>query len=982
MKIQQPELLLQASNEAIFIIHGEAIASCNDAASEMFGYAKKELIGMPPETLFVTESNENIHNYFRNGNPKLFECTAITGKHEAFDAQIQIKTIKTFSHSFVTFTVRNISDFKKSQNLLLAKDALLESVSFAAAKFLESKNWRQEINVVLRHIGQSAGVSRVYIFQNFEDDTGKEYMCQKYEWVAPDIEPQIDNPLLQKLYYDENGLGRIQNLLSKGEAITGHVRNFPQSEQEVLLAQGIQSIVLTPIFLNTQWWGFIGYDECAYERIWNQNEIRLLSTVADIFNSALEQEKMELDMSWINQNFRSLFDNSPDAIFVYNYQGYVIDANDSACQLNGLTKEQLINRHVAELVPDEEAKKASEDFRFWTNGEINFMESNSINSTGTKIPVEIRSTRILYFDVPAVVLFVRDISRCKNAETLLKNRLEFIQFISQISSEFIKIDTASIGGAINKALGFVCRFTGNERGYVFLANSSNTLLVLSNEYCEENVITHKGNFDSFRISDFPEFMNTLTRGEHILVHRDEIANTHINPKIWEILETLNIKSLINIPLIVGERFLGFIGFDSTSSRANWDKETIHAFMLAGQIIANVIIRKKSEDEIILAKEKAEQSDQLKTAFLGQMSHEMRTPLNSIIGFADFLVKDLDREDLQEMADFILKSGNRLLNTFNLIIDLSEIEAHVMTAHLDVVNLNQMVENMMPTFSSRSSQKGLEFKFSESDSDVHIMADENLLEKIINNLVDNALKYTRDGSIWLKVFIEDADTRPMAVISVKDTGIGIQTDKLDHIFSNFRQASEGYNREFEGSGLGLSVARGMVQLMDGEIAVNSEINVGSEFRIKFPLFKVMTSEEQKLTENSTIGHIPKKRPGILVIEDELVHQKYLEYILKDGYELCYAENGFKALELANTTQFDLIILDINLGKDLNGIEVLSQIRKIKGYEETAVIAATANVMKGHKELFLSSGFTHYIPKPFKADKMRTLVDEIFNICKDY
>lgn len=981
MKIQTHELLVHASNEAIFVVRNRVIDSCNDAAAAMFGYTKQELCGLPPEYLIDAKAKEQFRSDLKAGKSIIFESKALTRNQQAFDAQFQIKTISDGQDKYLTFTVRNIASFKQSQQLLLAKDALLEALSFAAAKFLESKNWRNEINTVLRHIGRAARVSRVYIFQNFTDKAGKIYMSQKYEWTAPHIEAQIDNPVLQKLYYEENGLGRLQKLLPGGEMIIGLVKEFPLSEQEILKAQGIQSVFITPIFLNQEWWGFIGYDECAYERQWNQNEIRMLKTVADIFNSALEQEKMELEMNWVNQNFRSLFDHSPDAIYVYNYEGYVIDANESACQLNGLLKENLINTHVSKLVPYENAEKVSKDFRLWTTGELNFMESFSINTAGKKIPIEIRSTRILYFNVPAVVLFVRDISRRRNAENLLKNRLEFIQFVNQISSEFIKIDIKNIESAINKALGFVCRYTGNSRGYVFRLNLPQTMMVLTNEHCEAAHSSRKGKFDSIKLSDFPDFIETLQKGEYLILHHDEINDIDPGHKIKDMFDILDIKSLINIPLIVGDHFLGFIGFDSNLAKADWDTETINAFMLVGQIIANVIIRKKSEDEIILAKEKAEQSDKLKTAFLGQISHEMRTPLNSIIGFAEILAKDLERNELQEMAEFILTSGNRLLNTFNLIIDLSEIEAHVMTTQMEILDLNALVNKLMPKFNSWSSQKGLDFYYSESHSGVKIMADESLLEKIIYNLVDNALKYTNDGSILMRVYIEEMDKKPMAVLSIKDTGIGIQADKLDDIFNNFRQASEGYNREFEGSGLGLSVARGMVQLMDGEISVSSEINVGSEFRVKFPLVSDPAASGQSFSDYQPMDVKNNLAPKILVVEDELVHQKYLDYILKDGYELTFAKNGLNALDLARSIYFDLIIMDINLGKDLNGLEVLRELRKIKGYSGIPIIAATANVMKGHKELFLSGGFTHYISKPFKADKMRTLVDDIFKIRKD-
>jgi len=961
MNYQYPDLLLEASNEAIFITNRQIIVSCNEAALELFAYNRQTLTGMKADKLFVPEAKDFVNKKLKEGIPFILETEAVTNNQIRFDVQLQIKPVTSSNDTLVSFTVRDISDFNRSQQQLLAKDKLLEAVSFAAARFLESKNWRQEIDPVLQYIGESAKVSRVYIFQNFWDEQGKIFMSQKYEWVADGIEAQIDNPVLQKLYYEENSLKMIVDVLSKGEVIKGLVKNLPDNEREVLAMQGIISIYLTPIFCSAKWWGFIGYDECGFERVWNQNEIQLLNTVADIFNSALEQEKMELEMAWTNENFKSLFNNSPDGIYVYDYFGFILDANEAACTLNGLRKEQMLKKHVSELVPHENAKQVAADFKKWTTGEMKFVESVLMAHKDKIYPVEIRGTRMLYFNTPAVVLHVRDISRRNNAEIQLKKRLEFIQFISQISSDFIKIDIKNIEDSVNKALEFVCRFTSNERAYVFLVNDSETRMILANEYCDPDYKPHKGLFDSFNVEDFPGFIKTLKNGAYLISHIDEIPGKPEYKKILQILDLLQIKSLINIPLIVGGHFLGFIGFDSTTKKTNWDNETINAFMLTGQIISNILVRKKNENEIIEAKNKAEQSDKLKTAFLGQISHEMRTPLNSIIGFADLLLKELTEDEYKEMADFILMSGMRLLNTFNLIIDLSEIEANVVKAKLKAVDLRNFINGMLPLFKRRAFDKNLEFEYSDGKCKIEILADESLLEKILNNLVDNALKYTMQGK--------------MVLLSIKDTGIGIQKDKINQVFSNFRQASEGYNREFEGAGLGLSVTRGLVQLMDGDITVVSEPNKGSDFRVIFPLLATLNETENQNTASPVLLDDFSVPPKILVIEDELLHQKYLSYILKDKYELTFAESGNSGLEIARQQQFDLIIMDINLGKDLNGIEVLARVKNIKGYEKIPVLAATANVMKGHKELFLSKGFTHYIPKPFKADELKALVGEI-------
>lgn len=973
MSRQHNDLLSKASNEAIFIVKNSKVFTCNEFAEDLFGYPIGDITDKSVFDLFSEADVDDLRKAIAQENELTLDVKALRKDQSGFDAQVNYKLIKSDGDRYQCLCIRDVTEVRKSESELLARDALLESISFTAARFLESKNWRNEAADILKNIGEAARVSRVYVFRNFRDEKGELYMSQQYEWVADQVEPEIDNPVLERLYYHDNGLERLAEILSSGKVYKGLIRELPPEERPLLEAQDILSIFITPIFQNGEWWGFIGYDECNYEREWNPSEIQLLNTTADVFSAVLERESIEEKIKMANKNFKSLFHQSPDGIFVYDKVGNLLDVNVAGCRLNGLSAEQLKGRHVTELVPEAIREQVERDFQSWAEGKIRFLESQSLTSDGKSIPVEIHGTNITFFDKPAILLLVRDISSRKKSEALLKKRMEFIQFISRISSEFIKMDLKNIDDAVNKALQFVCRYTGNERGYVFQPNEPGSFMNLTHEYCDPGYKPHKGILDKIRVVEFEEFINVLKNGEYIVNHFDEIPDDSENAPVRQVLEMLEIKSFINIPLIVGEHFLGYIGFDATRQKTSWDDETINAFMLTGQIIANTIIRQKTEDEIIEAKNKAEQSDRLKTAFLGQMSHEMRTPLNSIIGFAEMLERDLQNSEFKDMASYIIQGGNRLLNTFNLVIDLSEIEANVMQANLEELNLNQFLQNLLPLFDQRAREKNLGFDLVKKTENIAITADTGLLEKVIYNLVDNALKYTREGNIRLVTETEKDGGEDFAIIRVIDTGIGIKSDKIKDIFSKFRQASEGYNREFEGAGLGLSVTKGMVELMGGKISVDSKPGRGSEFMIRFPVTSGSENTKSKLQKSDASP--AQELPRILVVEDEVVHQKYIRYILKDDYELTFTENGKTAIELTGKNEFQLIIMDINLGKEMNGMEAVEKIRQQRGYEKIPVIAATANVMKGHKELFLSRGFTHYLAKPYSSKDLKEMVDGI-------
>ena len=245
---------------------------------------------------------------------------------------------------------------------------------------------------------------------------------------------------------------------------------------------------------------------------------------------------------------------------------------------------------------------------------------------------------------------------------------------------------------------------------------------------------------------------------------------------------------------------------------------------------------------------------------------------------------------------------------------------------------------------------------------------------------NAIKFTNAGGVFITL---EAFHREF-IITIKDTGIGISEDSLGLIFEEFRQVSEGLGRGFQGTGLGLTICKKYVELLDGQISVRSMPNEGSEFAIQIPLISetLLSGDDPKaqvengITDrNSTAQTLTEQvisKYKILIVEDDSISQDVINLFLKNLYSLSFAENGEQALEQVNKTQFDLILMDINLGAGITGIEVKEKIRAIKGYENTPIIAATAFAMMGDREKFLASGFDHYISKPYLKQQLLKLI----------
>jgi signal transduction histidine kinase len=381
-------------------------------------------------------------------------------------------------------------------------------------------------------------------------------------------------------------------------------------------------------------------------------------------------------------------------------------------------------------------------------------------------------------------------------------------------------------------------------------------------------------------------------------------------------------------------------------------------------------------ELIAAKEIAEEMSRLKSNFLANMSHELRTPLTGINGFADVLRQDLEDPELKEMAEIIFKSGNRLSETLNLILDLSKLESGEMEFHNNPIDLVNQTDELISKFMDAAQKKGLELKTSFSQPSILINTGEKAYQTILNNLINNAIKFTKAGSVATDISLKDN----FVEIKVIDSGIGIEKDYHDIIFDEFRQVSEGYSRNFEGTGLGLNITKQLVEKAGGEIIVDSEPGKGSTFTVKLPVTRSSgeKSEEKAINENAPLlvfTEQKSKKPLALLVDDDPFVYPVLKRYISGQVDMENTSNGGSGIRQCMNKQYDYIFMDINLGRGMDGKQATQAIRKIKGYESIPIIALTAFAMTGDKEEFLAAGCSHYLSKPFGQENIWNLLKEI-------
>lgn len=390
-------------------------------------------------------------------------------------------------------------------------------------------------------------------------------------------------------------------------------------------------------------------------------------------------------------------------------------------------------------------------------------------------------------------------------------------------------------------------------------------------------------------------------------------------------------------------------------------------------------------ELIAAKNKAEESNKVKGYFLALMSHELRTPMTGILGFAETLRQELTDEMQKEMSRMIFESGLRLKNTLDSILSFSRVESGKIKPEPIAFDIVEKSVILMHMHELHAQSKGLQLKFIPEDKVRIIALDEAMYEIIFNNLVNNALKYTNHGSITVDLFMQTTGDFNFLCLKVSDTGIGIPQDKLDIIFEEFRQADEGMSRNFEGVGLGLSLVKRYSEAMGGDVEVISRLGSGSTFIVRFPIKQTESAFKNTaeiLQESvAAIKRMPKprdgKRPRVLLVEDDKTNIIITRIFLSDYADLAVCENGEDALKLVQREQFSAVLLDINLGRGLSGIEVAGEIRKLNGYQSVPVIAFTAFALEGDKEMFMSAGCSHYLAKPCNKNELINLLDEVIS-----
>ncbi|MGB2064126.1 MAG: ATP-binding protein, partial [Marinomonas gallaica] len=375
-----------------------------------------------------------------------------------------------------------------------------------------------------------------------------------------------------------------------------------------------------------------------------------------------------------------------------------------------------------------------------------------------------------------------------------------------------------------------------------------------------------------------------------------------------------------------------------------------------------------------AKEAAEQANKAKSQFLATMSHEIKTPLNGILGMVELLQRTDQATANQEKLDAIYQSGDALLEILNGLLDYARLEEGMYCPEMSVFSIQELVSSTSLLFSAQAKAQNSQIAVNISDE----LAEQyyggaGALRQILSNLVSNAIKFTEAGTVTITVMpANDPDHSDGVFFEVEDTGIGISEDYLTQIFERFSQADESITRRFGGTGLGLAITAQLVNVLQGEIGVTSDVGHGSLFWFYVPLAPIPAETRDAPAQLETVlPSLPSM--SILLVEDTPINQAVtMELLRQDGHRVTLAENGTQALAAIASDSFDLILMDIHL-PNMSGLEIAQRIRSESGVNQhTPVVALTANVQPSNVQKCHAAGIWAVLPKPFKQESLQRIM----------
>ncbi|WP_332982569.1 PAS domain S-box protein [Microcoleus sp. A003_D6] len=724
----------------------------------------------------------------------------------------------------------------------------------------------------------------------------------------------------------------------------------------------------------------------------------ILGTANDITDRKLAAEKL-LESQ---QRISFLLQQTPIAIIELNLNLEVITWNPATEKLFGYSKEEVIGQNVPDFIVPHNCYY--QIFQILSN-KIN-AESVASCTTYKTLTKDGRSIVCEWYNTPlinengraiGIALMAVDITERKQAETELQESALLQRAIARIIERMRQtLDIREIFHATTRELRqtmkcdrvALYRFNPDWSGE-FVAESVDSKWVsfiqvqeIDANFTEsaldrENCLVQKIDSTSQKVRDTylqETEGGAYSRGTTYLcvpdIYKQGFDNCYI-----QLLERFQAKSYITVPIFCGEKLWGLLASYQNSAPRQWSEAEINVAVHVGTQLgvalqqAELLARTQRQSmELLKSKENAEVANRAKSQFLASMSHELRTPLNAILGFSQVMARNSSiTEEQKEYIEIINRSGEHLLELINDVLSMSKIEAGQITITESRFNLYNFLNSLREMLQLKANSKGLRLIFENiGDLPQYIQTDEAKLRQVLINLLGNAIKFTQQGTVTLRVS-SPAENKSQLYFEIADTGSGISPSEIYSLFQPFVQTETG-RKSMQGTGLGLPISQQFVRIMGGDIAVESEVDRGTTFSFNIHVHLVTESDEQEASSVTQVIALEAGQPPyrILIVEDVAENRQLLVKLLVPlGFEVREATNGQEGVALHSTWKPHLILMDM-LMPVMDGYEATRLIKQTAEGRETIIIALTASAFDEQRPIILSAGCNDLICKPFREE----------------
>ena len=857
----------------------------------------------------------------------------------------------------------------------------------------------------MEFIGNSADVDRVTIWRNVVID-GILYFDYQYGWVNSGS--RMRNSVRTGARFPYGAIIDLEERLTRGEYVNGPVTGLSPAVQDLLRPYETKSILAVPVHIKDHFWGFVNFDDCRNERSFTGDEINILGSASLMMINAMNLNEQAAKVREALQRTRLIMDAMPLSTLLWDKNFRRFDCNEEALRLFKIANKHELLERFFDFSPEFQSSGQSTKEMALTYLKRALNEGQCVFEwmyrlpDGTSIPSEVTLVRVRYDEDYVVVAYLRDLREYRQMMKKIEQRDSLLHAVNEMATVLLQSEENEMGSSLPYCMGMIGEAVGVDRVYLWKNHTWDGKLRCTRLY-EWPGATDPQQDDKFTTDvlyddKFPGWEETFLKGECI---NDLVRN--LPPETQAQLTPRGVLSILMVPVFLSGEFWGFLGFDDCHSDRVFSETEVSILRSASLLITNVMLHnnmtaniQSSAIQLEAALNEARTASEAKTDFLTSMSHEIRTPLNTVVGLSQLtLAAGGLSEESSSNVEKIYYAGLTLLGLANDILDISKIESGKLELVPVEYDIPSLINNVITQSIIHRGAKPVKFILDiNKELPVNLYGDDLRIRQILNNLLSNAFKYTREGEVELGIQCTREGTTVWMNIRVRDTGIGIHREDMDTMFDEYVKLDQKLNRGIEGSGLGLPIAKKLAELMDGSITVESEYGKGSVFTARVRQtyvndavigpktvknLKNLRYSDKLIRKGSKLRRISLPDTRVLVVDDTSTNLDVAKGMMKPyGMQIDCVTSGQEAIDAIRDgkVKYNAVFMD-HMMPEMNGIEAARIIREEIGteYAKTVpIIALTANAIVGNEEMFLKEGFQAFLPKPLEMSSLDAVIKQ--------